>query len=283
MTFTPMEPSSALIRTFYISIPIGLGIISTLWIFIRPRRKLPPINSEGMVETLVNLGGENSVTFFESKMKELGLIYRLNTMDMYPWIVVCHPGLAKRLLNEHHEKNYSYKLMRGCSYGIDGLFSKNTFNDDWDWARKHVANSFSLSNLNLKVSSIHHHLHEIHSTLFKYAREHTPFELDYVGVDLTMKILVSTMFSIDQKSYPVQNIGKRLQELLHIILREFCSKQVYQPWRKYFFWDKDVQVAKQARQEIYDTLHGILNNYRSSHSEEEIQNDTSILGHLVRR
>ena len=270
-------------RIFYLSIPIGLGMLGTYWILYRPRRKLPPINSEGMVTTLLNLGGEDAPLFFESKRKELGPIYRLNTMDLAPWIVVCHPNLAKQLLNEHHEKNYSYKLMRGSSFGIDGLFSKNTFHDGWDWARKHVVNSFSFTNLNLKISSIHQHLQEIHSTLSKFADERTSFDLDIVGVDLTMNILISTMFSIDKNSYPVQNIGKKLQGLLHVMLKEYCSKQVYQPWRKYCFWDKEVQAAKQARQELYDILFDILRSYRSSHSEEEIQQDSSILGHLVRR
>lgn len=278
---TSFAPLSS--KAIYISIPLALGVLGTFWMWYRPKRKLPPINKESMIGTLMEIGGLHSPEFFLSKMRELGAIYRLNTMDTSPWIVVCQPSLAKQLLNEHHEKNYTYKLMNGLTFGIGGLFSKQTFHDNWDWARKGVAGSFSLSNLNLKLPHIHQQLEVTQSSLRQFAKEKIPFDLDYVGVDLTMNILVATMFAMDSNTFKGDFDTKRVQKLFDILIEEYCSKQVYFPWRSLFFWDTEVQNAKRARQEVFDILYDILNNYRSSHTKAEIDQDSSILGHLNRR
>jgi hypothetical protein len=44
----------------------------------------------------------------------------------------------------------------------------------------------------------------------------------------------------------------------------------------------EVKVANKARVKVAETGQGVLDRYRASHTPEEIEADSSIIGHLVR-
>jgi cytochrome P450 len=48
------------------------------------------------------------------------------------------------------------------------------------------------------------------------------------------------------------------------------------------FWLPEIKVAKKAVAKVAETGQGVLDRYRASHTPEEIEADSSIIGHLVR-
>ena len=240
------------------------------------------MNREDMLTTAFAVADSEAPDFYMAKTRELGLIYRLNMPDTIPFIVVCEPRLGRKILLEHDEKPHFYKLMNGCNFGRSTMFSKYTHNDDWEWNRKSHAGSFSLSNLSMKLPMIHSKLAELRQILKSHAQEGKSFDLDMMGVDLTMDILTSTMFDVDHGAILEGSEGKLLQHRLNILLKEYLMRQPFNPLRRFMRWDKDLQEAERVRKELYAFSFEILDIYRSKSSAEDIERDNSILGHLIR-
>jgi hypothetical protein len=59
------------------------------------------------------------------------------------------------------------------------------------------------------------------------------------------------------------------------------------PWRRFLFWDKKVMKeiadAHIAANAVADIGKRLLEEYRAKHTKEELQDDKSILAHLIRR
>lgn len=66
------------------------------------------------------------------------------------------------------------------------------------------------------------------------------------------------------------------------MFREFGLKQALNPIRKYVFWSKEINEAKEASKRLMSYQQEILNHYRTTHSEAETKTDFSILGHVIR-
>ena len=91
------------------------------------------------------------------------------------------------------------------------------------------------------------------------------------------------MFGIDYGSMTIKNgKGQILINEFQIVIKEYAVKQVFNPFRFLFFWNKEVQRAKIASNEIEKSQIELLQNYRLNKTSDEISKDQSILGHLVR-
>ena len=67
-----------------------------------------------------------------------------------------------------------------------------------------------------------------------------------------------------------------------ILLKEFCLRQIFNPFRKYMFWNDDVRRGNAAAITIEKSQQFLLDSYRNKRTAAEIEKDHSILGHLVR-
>ena len=267
-----------------LAVPLILAAtaLGALWWLRRKNRKLPPINHEAMLTTAFAVADSGAPDFFMEKTKELGLVFRLNMPDIIPFIVVCDPTLGRKILLEHDEKPHYYKLVNGFNFGQNNMFSKYTHNDEWEWNRKSHAGSFSLSNLSMKLPSIHSKLSELKRIVKSFAKEGKPFDLDLLGVDLTMDLLTSTMFDVDHGAIFEGSEGKLLQHRLNVMLKEYAMRQFFNPLRRFMWWDKDLQEAERTRTELFAFSYKVLDLYRSKTTPDEIARDDSILGHLLR-
>lgn len=267
-----------------LAVPIILAVtaVGAVWWLRRKNKKLPPINREGMLTTAFAVADSGAPDFLMEKSRELGLVFRLNMPDTVPFIVVCDPRLGRKIFLEHDEKPHFYKLVNGFNYGKDNMFSKYTHNDEWEWNRKSHAGSFSLTNLTVKLPQIHSKLTELKKILKSHAKEAKVFDLDLLGVDLTMDLLTSTMFDVDHGAIFEGSEGKLLQHRLNVMLKEYAMRQFFNPLRRFMWWDKDLQEAERTRDELYAFSYKVLDEYRSKSSAEDIARDQSILGHLLR-
>ena len=90
------------------------------------------------------------------------------------------------------------------------------------------------------------------------------------------------MYGIDYDSMSSQGIARDILTALDIITRERAVKQFFNPLRYYMFWDKDVREATVACKFIEKTQLDILNHYRTTHTQEQIEKDQGILAHIIR-
>ena len=91
------------------------------------------------------------------------------------------------------------------------------------------------------------------------------------------------MFGVDYQAMRSEDsYGRLLIKEFDLGLKEFSLKQIFNPFRHLMFWDKDLRMAKVATRTVREAQKKILDNYRASHTPEEIQKDSSILAHIVR-
>ena len=245
--------------------------------------KLPPMNKESLLQTITVMSSSQAPDFLMDKSKELGTVFRLNMPDISPWIIVCESSLARKILEEHDEKNWFYKQLTGLGYGRLGIFSKNTHGDGWEWARKGVATSFSVKNLSLTLPRLHKTLDDVMGLLDGFAAMKKEFSCELIGIDLTLDFLMTSMFDTDLRTIHDESEGKIFEHKCNALMKEYGMKQPLNPLRRFMFWDKEVQQAKKYRDEVYKFLFSMIQRYRETHTPEETANDTSIFGGLMRR
>jgi hypothetical protein len=65
-------------------------------------------------------------------------------------------------------------------------------------------------------------------------------------------------------------------------VKEYAVRQTLDQIRQYKFWVKEIKDAKTGVALMVKAGQSILDCYRSSHTKDEIEEDTSIIGHLIR-
>ena len=282
-----MVPNATSVR-FELLLPLSAALAASLaasaYLVVKWRNnKLPPINKVSLLQTIEVMSSSQAPDFLMEKSKELGTVFRLNMPDIAPWIIVCESSLARKILEEHDEKNWFYKQLSGLGYGRLGIFAKNTYGEGWEWARKGVAASFSMKNLALTLPRLHKKLDDVISLLNQFAADKKEFPCGLVGIDLILDFLMTSMFETDLRTIHDESEGKLFEHKCSAMMKEFGMKQPLNPLRRYMFWDKEVQQAKQYRDEVYSFLFSLIQKYRETHTPEETASDTSIMGALMRR
>ena len=277
-------------------------------------KKLPPLSDSGMIETVqILMGGKTAPHFYLSTMKKKGLVFRLPLPERSPWIVVCDPTLARKILIEEDEKPALYSRFSGVTNGVPTVFSAPTHSHSWPSARKGIAPSFSMTNIVLSLPKMYEKINELKKILTRHESEKTTIDLPELMTQLTMdficagkfssfwsKVLLycnptdknfmmrllfshAAMFGIDHQTMQSSTSpGSLMLREFDIALTEFAQKHVYNPIRFLMFWNKELIRGKAAAATIEKSQQDLVNKYRSEKSPEEIEKDQSILGHLVR-
>ena len=269
-----LSTSAALVASF-----IATVYLVTWW----RKRKLPPLNKESLLQTMAAMSSSHAPDFLMEKFKELGPVFRLNMPDTLPWIVVCESSLARKILEEHDEKNWFYKQLSGLGYGRLGIFTKNTYGEGWEGARKGVASSFAMKNLALTLPRLHNKLDQLIAILDDLALTKKAFSSELIGIDLTLDFLMTSMFDTDLNTVHANSEGKLFKDKCNVLMKEFGFLQPLNPLRRFMFWDKKVQQANRFRDDVYSFLYALIQRYREKHSIEQISCDPSIFGSLMRR
>ncbi len=130
--------------------------------------------------------------------------------------------------------------------------------------------------LNESLARLQKHLEE-------KGRKKEKFDLKDVMLRVLLDSITVGMFGIDFRAIEEGSEGERLLLEIGIILEEFFFKRIYNPFRKYMIFNREYQRAQQSVKYLDNLVLRICDNYRATHTAEEIEKDTSILGHLIRR
>ena len=153
-------------------------------------KKLPPLCDTGLLEIMGILSkGKGAPDYYQSVMNKLGLVFRLPLPEKSPWIVICDPGLTRRILNEEDEKPALYSRYRGFTNGVINVFTAQTHSDFWKSARKGMAPSFSMANICLSLPKMYEKIDDLKKILARHETEKTVVDLPELLTQLTMDFI----------------------------------------------------------------------------------------------
>lgn len=238
--------------------------------------------------------------------RETGSIFRLPIPQFIPTValIVTDSGLARLILEgntnfEELDKSFAYRGMKGVTLGVNSMVTKKTHGEGWDWSRKAMVSSFSTINLCRLLPDLQLQLNQLRQILDSHIEQEKNLE-DIASwmVRLTMDFLARSMFHNDFGTMHYHSVmngtsdalesdmdsdGHRLMLQLGVAIKEFTMMQAMIPFRKYMFWREEVKEGLKAAKEIESIGQKILNKYRSEHSAEQLSDDKTIIGHLLRR
>lgn len=175
--------------TEHVLVVVGIVLTTCFFMLRRETRKLPPIANEGYFETIsIFMTGKGVPQFMLRNMRELGSVYRIRLPEPVPWIAVCDPAFARKILMEVDEKPFLYKRFDGFTR-VSTLFSSRTHGEMWGGHRKNLAPSFSMMNICITLPKMYEKIEELKRIFKLHERDCSIFEISEVTTRLTMDFI----------------------------------------------------------------------------------------------
>lgn len=245
-------------------------------------------SKRGIIETIGHFGSPTIPDFLLEISRETGPVLSL---VFPPFIIVSDVRLALEILDSGEKPNL-YKDFNKLTRSPT-MFSKRTHGEGWEWARKSVAPSFSTTNLNKVLPKLSLKLGELKHVLEKFADEKAAFDIADVLIKFTLDFIITGMLGGGGSTHndgssnkSSTQITKEIRDVyikeLGIALKEYTLKQAFSPLRRYMFWLPDYQRAERATVYVRYFQDLVMRSYRETRSTAEIEEDSSIMGHLMR-
>jgi len=238
-----------------------------------------------MLEALRSLTGPHCAQFLVCVCRDSGapiIRLRLPMQDTY---VISHPDLYHAILGDRtHDKPALLKAIESLVNGRPTLFTASTASASRQTNRKRVAPAFAPTHLAAKVPPFQSALEPLSAILDGHAAEGTPVEINDLLLWLTLDFISASAFDYDLHALTGgdDSEGRRFVRELDVGLDEFVGKQMFMPWRRFMFWNPEVQRARQAVDWLVGLATRIIHQYRKSHTPKDISTGSSLLAHLLR-
>ena len=301
---------------------VTVTIIVLKFMSDRKYEKYPPVTSYSFKQFVDSfISGQIHRLHLEMN-DESGPVYRLPVIAWNPIFIVLDPALAKVIMEgdsfhgiPESDKSSRYKALSKLTCGVQSMLTKRTDDESWQTSRKAAAPSFSMINLYQVLPELSAKLNQFKDILEAHiTQEKQLIDLPAWMIRVTIDVLATSMFRTDYhtlkshslergiinengiqsdltdptaNSTAAETDGQRFVRGIPIMLREYILRGALQPFRKYKFWDKeimkDITDADAAAQAVHDISKRVLEQYREKHTKEELEDDKSILAHLIRR
>eukprot|EP00961_Rhodomonas_salina_P034121 459027-Rhodomonas_salina.1 len=231
------------------------------------RRRLPPLCPASLVTTISQMGEKGKPpAFLERMRREVGTsVFRLPFPQWDYFVVVADADVARTILNQQKsEKTWLYQAMNAIHGGVGSVFTKFTFNDGWDWARKGSAHAFTAARVTASLQLSAQHLAKLDHYLLDCAARGLSFPVADVMVHLTLDMIATSGFggfpmdALQIQGQERNSEGRQFLHELELALVEFIMKQAYNPVRKFQVWDSELRRANQSSKFLMDQAQRIL-------------------------
>jgi len=216
--------------------------------------------------------------------REMGKsVFRLNIPLFQHFVVVCDAEATRTILNNpRSEKTAAYKPIRNVTGGIENIFTKMTYGEGWEHARKGSALAFTSAHIFATMDACAPHLADLDIIMTGHAQRNEPIPVSETMMRLTVDIIGSTGFggfAMNALRGPDETSdGRQFLHDLEIALVEFTSKYVVNPLRRFKFWDAEVIKAKACSRRMMRLAQRIIDVYRASGKAG--QDSNSLIAHL---
>lgn len=239
----------------------------------RRRAALPPMCPLSMRETLREMTARGTPPAWLYRTRhELGTsIFRLHIPALEHFMVVCDAEAARTILmdTQAEKPQFFYKPMAQVTDGFATIFTKKTYGEGWEHARKGSAHAFTSARISSNMAAAAPHLADLDTVMAEHAHRQEPMPVSETMVRLTIDIIGSTGFG----GYPMNALldsdeasdGRKFMLDLQTALLEFTCKQAVNPLRRFtHFWHPEVIEAKAAARRLMHFAQRILDVYRAS-------------------
>lgn len=217
-----------------------------------------------------------------------GAVYQLY-MTSANFVVITDYKLARLVLVGDNSQGIRESEKTSVSRAFDlflnhgSIFSSPTADPARRAARKFIAPCFSYTHLKYTFGVILKSLVACQNKLAAYAASGAEFELNDVMIRLTFDVITESSFDVNwnTQNEELESDGSVYLRESDKLLRE-GFRRAFNPLRKYCFWTEDHKRNELARDRIASLLRRVVSKYRAGHEEEEGEEDTSIMGHLMR-
>ena len=252
---------------------------------------LPPIASNSLFDIVANLESGRILEVFLTSCRELCPVFRIRAPQLRHFVVVTDSNLARLILEGDKtrgfpvaDKDEMYHRFEPGMLGVPSVFTKMSEGEDWEWARKSIAPIFSNLNIRKKIPILQNTLYKLCEMPKEYENKAIKFDLQLLMFRFTFDFSRVALFGMRFDALgDSETDGSKLLREVEISSKEYFQKQFYNPLRKYFFWNKEVQRGLKAREYVELFQKRILDDYRASMSGEDLKTDPSLLGQLIRR
>ena len=249
---------------------------------------LPPLFKIHPFVLVTKIKNAEFVREYYKQSKLLGSLFCIELPFFPSPTVICGDiGFAKIILagNDKYDEadkalgNYDsvFKLCKGPN-----MIANSSKDPKVHSTRKGLSQSFSTISLNKNFKAYNATLAVFLDVLSDKAKAHIPVDISTLLTSFTFDFLTSGLLKQDFHALSGEDTeGGQLLRDFKIAQTEFFYEQIYDPFRVNYFWNKDVQRAKQAHERVVAFVKRVIQRHRDTHSVEEIIDDSSILGHLL--
>ena len=275
------------------------------------KKGLPPKCNLSLFKLLSSLadGSFRNELFKQSRL--IGPVFRLTSVsNIFCPTIICGDIDMARVVLTTMDKTPQYRVFNFLTNRMPSMFTKRTEKEGWSWARKGVGPSLSNSNIYQTIPALNQELYKLNDYLTVLSKENREFDIASLMVHFTIDFLTLSMFgecfstfpdfertcddetaddqtcksklspSTQQSQTKQISEGKRFLNELSIGINEVILR--FDPFRTFRFWDKSLHRAEKAAKYLSRFCMSLLQRYRDKHTKEEIENDSSIMGHLMR-
>ena len=278
------------------AVTLALSAATFIFLFLRRRNKylkynLPPLSKHSFFEVVSSLESGRSLDLVRTCCQELGPVFQIRLAPSTSSIIIADGALARLILDGDNargipcaDKTKMYRRFEAGMLGVPNIFTKRTHGEGWELSRKTVAPAFSNLNIRKKIPLLHNSLSKLCDMLTKYENTAYQFDLQLLMIRFIFDFNTVALFGMCFDALgDSETDGNKVLRASDANSREYFHRQFYNPLRKYFFWNKEVQKALQARKYLVIFQQRILDDYRASKNAEELKTDPSLLGQLIRR
>lgn len=259
----------------------------------KPRRKrLPPCPKTScfvVVKKFMDSSSSGSIiTFIHEQSIKLGPVFRLSLPEWAPFVVVCDSALARVVLEGEEdvpacEKIDRYHVIDHITLDCPSIVSRKNKAEGWDWARKGVSHNFSNKCLYKELYSMSHCRQNFCALLSTFAAQSAEIDLKQLVDRYTLDFLGISMFHANFHAIHNDPTSLKFLEEMTVAMTEYGQRQYFNSFRHFMFWYRDVKRAKEAGVVLESFVNSIVNQYLARRQSSEVEEDDSILGHLMRR
>eukprot|EP01041_Mallomonas_annulata_P016441 gene16441-34309_t len=187
----------------FVTLTITIGTVFLMWTNLKKRKgqkNIPRRIRQSAFHSAFEILSPRALEYLLGLVKEYGKVFRM-VLPLEEFVVVTDPALARLILEgdikksiKGSDKGLIYRRFNALTCGHQSVFTKLTEGEGWEVARKGLAPSFSMANINKRFDSLQNKVNEFCQIMDTFAISgETVLKMDQWMVKLTLDFISTSM------------------------------------------------------------------------------------------